>query len=262
MKTTVEISDGKSEAVRSEPSQLELWNAARAGKWRTFASEQSAMERFLGIVLKICKLVLILCLGSLLFMVAVTILHVNLRVCPFHLARFERSQIRKVVYGFPLPETFERAAKGEVVLGGCMPGSVAAVCPYCIWPARFCYWEDPGAVPLNETTLIELSAEEWREVERYGKHIVAQTQADMDERVTAVLVTPTDVWLGLLWSGLHRFDRGAKAWHSYDEKDAINGCVRRLWRDRSRICVEHASAPRTLYVESFTDDRGKRWHRL
>jgi hypothetical protein len=241
-------------------SQLELWNAARRCKWRTFASDQGAVVRFLDFILKICKLVLILCLGFLLFMVAVTVLHVNLQVCPFHFAHFERSQIREVLYGLPSEETFERAARGEVVLGGCMPGSIAAVCPYCIWPARFCYWEDPAAVPLNETTLKELSAEERREAQRYAKHIAAQTQTDMDECVTAVLVTPTDVWLGSLWSGLHRFERKTKVWHSYDEKGAINGCVRRIWRDGSRIFVEHASAMRTLYVESFTDDRGKTWH--
>jgi hypothetical protein len=167
-----------------------------------------------------------------------------------------------VLYGLPSEETFDRATRGEVVLGGCMPGSIAAVCPYCIWPARFCYWEDPAALPLNETTLKGLSAEERREVERYAKHIVAQAQADMGECVTAVLVTSTDVWLGLLWSGLHRFDREAKAWHSYDEKGGINGCVRRLWQDGTRICVEHAGAPRTLDVESFTDDRGKKWNCL
>lgn len=70
--------------------------------------------------------------------------HTWLHVCPLHLARFERSAIVPVVYGLPIGgEPFERAARGEIVLGGCVVGPVAGVCPYCHWPAAFTH--NPGA---------------------------------------------------------------------------------------------------------------------
>jgi hypothetical protein len=63
------------------------------------------------------------------------LLHVYLHVCPLHLARFERRAIVPVVYGRPMGgEPFARAARGKVVLGGCVVGPVSGVCPYCHWP--------------------------------------------------------------------------------------------------------------------------------
>jgi hypothetical protein len=64
--------------------------------------------------------------------------HTYLHVCPLHLAHFERRAIVRVVYGRPLGgELFEKAARGKIVLGGCVKGPVTGVCPYCRWPASF-----------------------------------------------------------------------------------------------------------------------------
>ena len=64
--------------------------------------------------------------------------HTYLHVCPLHLARFECRAIVPVVYGRPMGgETFEKAARGEVVLGGCVEGLIGGVCPYCHWPVAF-----------------------------------------------------------------------------------------------------------------------------
>ena len=66
------------------------------------------------------------------------LVHTYLHVCPLHFARFEHSAIVRVVYGLPLGgELFEKAARGEIVLGGCVRGELAGVCPYCHWPAKF-----------------------------------------------------------------------------------------------------------------------------
>ena len=64
--------------------------------------------------------------------------HTHLHVCPLHIARFERRAIVPIVYGRPMGgEAFEKAARGEIVLGGCIVGPTAGVCPYCHWPAVF-----------------------------------------------------------------------------------------------------------------------------
>lgn len=65
-----------------------------------------------------------------------TLAHIYLHTCPLHFARFDGRAIVRVVYGLPLGgELFERAARGEIVLGGCVVGPVTGVCPYCHWPA-------------------------------------------------------------------------------------------------------------------------------
>jgi hypothetical protein len=47
-----------------------------------------------------------------------------------------RFKIPRVIYGYPLPETFEAAQRGEVTIGGCMPDlPVERTCPTCGLPA-------------------------------------------------------------------------------------------------------------------------------
>ena len=66
------------------------------------------------------------------------VVHTYLHVCPLHLARFDERAIVPVVYGLPMGgELFERAARGEIVLGGCVRRELDGVCPYCRWPAKF-----------------------------------------------------------------------------------------------------------------------------
>jgi hypothetical protein len=66
------------------------------------------------------------------------LVHTYLHVCPLHFAHFETRAIVPVVYGLPIGgEMFEKAARGDIVLGGCVLGPVAGVCPYCRWPAAF-----------------------------------------------------------------------------------------------------------------------------
>jgi len=66
------------------------------------------------------------------------LVHTYLHMCPLHLARFDERAIVPVVYGLPMGgELFERAARGEIVLGGCVRGELAGVCPYCHGPAAF-----------------------------------------------------------------------------------------------------------------------------
>ena len=43
-----------------------------------------------------------------------------------------RFKIPRVVYGYPSPETFEAAERGDVTIGGCMPDlPVERACPTC-----------------------------------------------------------------------------------------------------------------------------------
>jgi len=66
------------------------------------------------------------------------LIHTYLHVCPLHLSRFADRAIVPVVYGLPYGgDMFGRAARGEIVLGGCVVGPLAGVCPYCHWPAKF-----------------------------------------------------------------------------------------------------------------------------
>jgi len=67
-------------------------------------------------------------------MVLVTVFHVAFHVCPLYLTSYDKSGVVPVVYGLPTPETFEKAQRGEAVLGGCTPSLVGGVCPLCGWP--------------------------------------------------------------------------------------------------------------------------------
>jgi hypothetical protein len=47
-----------------------------------------------------------------------------------------------MVYGLPMPETWERAERGEIVLGGCLVGPIGGVCPHCHWPCQWTDWNN------------------------------------------------------------------------------------------------------------------------
>lgn len=112
---------------------------------------------------------------------------------------------------------------------------------------------------LDDKSLEGLSPPEQWEVRTYAAKIVGQTRADMGEGCTAVLVTRTDVWLGTLYSGLHRMDRRTVAWKSY-ERRIIGGCINRIWSEGDRVFVEHDPiGNHTFFREIYSDDRGQAW---
>jgi ADP-ribosyl-[dinitrogen reductase] hydrolase len=45
-----------------------------------------------------------------------------------------RLKLLPVLYGYPTPEAFERAERGELVIGGCIPGGPSGVCAVCHEP--------------------------------------------------------------------------------------------------------------------------------
>ena len=66
------------------------------------------------------------------------LVHTYRRVCPLHRSRVEGRAIVPVVYGLALgSDLFERAARSEIVPGGCVRRELDGVCPYCHWPAKF-----------------------------------------------------------------------------------------------------------------------------
>lgn len=187
------------------------------------------------------------------------LMHTYLHVCPLHAARFERSAIVPVVYGLPTAETFEKAARGEIVLGGCIVGSTAGVCLYCRWPAAFTHGS-PAEVTLDDHTLAGLSPTERCAVREFVRAIFRR--ANGDEWVTAVSVTQDDVWVGTVNSGLHRLERKTGATASFRERD-IGDCIHGIRRDGARVVVEHEGASANPFSrEAFTTDRGRTWHPL
>lgn len=65
-------------------------------------------------------------------------LHIIIGVCPLHFKLIKPKELIPVIYGYALPdgETADRAARSEVVVGGCVVTPIDAVCPHCRWPAR------------------------------------------------------------------------------------------------------------------------------
>lgn len=226
------------------------------------------MTKFLQCMFRILKWVL--CLFWLLTAAVVLLMvaHAQFNTCPLHLRRFNQKQLRPVLYGLPNKKGYQAAARGEVILGGCIPRFSAAYCPYCSMPARF-RQNLPSAISLDDETMGGLSAVECQTVSRYAKDILDRAQVDAEEKITAILVTPADVWLGTFDSGLHRFDRNNSAWVSFERQEemkslteqAIGLCVKRIWQKGSRIYVKHEPLWNGLYYEDYTEDRGKTWVR-
>ena len=190
----------------------------------------------------------------------ITVIHVQFNVCPLHFDQFTQNQLRPVIYGLPTEKTIQAVRRGEVFLGGCILGPEAAICPYCWFPARFLPWVEPSAIPLDEKAMNGLSSPESQAVRQYATQIIAQTQIDADERITALLVTPTDVWLGTFYRGLHRFQRKTMSWRSYTGT-SIGYCIKSIRKDGTRIYVEHDTIGNGLFYEDYTDDRGATWKR-
>ena len=99
---------------------------------------RAGLHKALEAAFRAVRLVVITTTALVVLGVLNVLVHTYLHVCPLHFARFEHSAIVRVVYGLPLGgELFEKAARGEIVLGGCVRGELAGVCPYCHWPAKF-----------------------------------------------------------------------------------------------------------------------------
>jgi hypothetical protein len=195
---------------------------------------------------------------GLLFIVLSMVLHRVFYVCPFQLSYFGKSGCVPVVYGLLFLEGFESVRRGEIAWGGCVPSTAGAVCPYCGWTVRLTASE-PQAVALDDKSLEGLSPPERWEVRTYAAKVVRQARAGKGEKCTAVLVTPTDVWLGTLYSGLHRLDRQTVVWKFY-ERDTIGRCINRIWSEGDRVFVEHDPfGDHTFFREIYSDDRGESW---
>lgn len=83
------------------------------------------------------RLLLITTMGVIVLPALNVLVHTHLHVCPLNVARFDRNAIVPVVYGRPMGDALYKAARGEIVLGGCLVGPTAGVCPHCHWPAAF-----------------------------------------------------------------------------------------------------------------------------
>jgi len=186
------------------------------------------------------------------------LVHTYLHVCPLHVAHFAQAALVPVVYGLPVGgETFEKAARGEIVLGGCVVGPVAGVCPYCRWPAAFTHGS-PSEVTLDDQALAGLLTSERGAVREFIGAIYQKARGD--EWVTAVCVTAEDVWVGTVNSGLHRLDRKTGATAAFRGGD-IGDCIHRIRRDGNRVVVEHeGGGANKLTKETVTADRGRTWH--
>ncbi len=68
------------------------------------------------------------------------------------------------VYGLPTLEGLESEERGEIVLGGCLVGSLSAVCRYCRLPAQYTLLGLPS-ISLNEKRMRGLFERERKEVQ-------------------------------------------------------------------------------------------------
>lgn len=100
-----------------------------------------AIGRLLDWTYRILRVLLLLILVLLSAALICTALHGYLHACPCFFKRFSDAEVIQVVYGLPMTEAFERAERGEIVLGGCLVGPVGGVCPYCKWPCQWTDWE-------------------------------------------------------------------------------------------------------------------------
>jgi len=104
-----------------------------------FSWVRHAINRLLDLTYRALRILLLLNVVLLSAALICTALHGYLHTCPFFFKRFSDAEVVQMVYGLPMTEAFERAERGEIVLGGCMVGPVGGVCPHCHWP---CQWVD------------------------------------------------------------------------------------------------------------------------
>jgi len=91
------------------------------------------MNRFLSVLRKTLRW---LPLALIVFLISNTLLHTRVGFCIVHLEHFDPLTAVPVVHGLPDHALLERAHRHRVVLGGCVVGPIAAVCPHCHWPIR------------------------------------------------------------------------------------------------------------------------------
>jgi hypothetical protein len=194
----------------------------------------------------------------------VNMAHVSLNWCPLKLKRFRQGQLVPVVYGYPSPEMLQDAQSGKIVLGGGFPHIWAALCPFCKKTARFNSLSDDPAVPLNDKVLKALSQSERDTVRSYAANLLRSAPELSDEKISAIAVSPVDVWLGTHASGLHRFDRETARWANAwsHQESPIGYDIRSVRMKGALVVVKHRHYfDRPLLYEDYTDDRGKTWHR-
>ena len=99
--------------------------------------------------LRTCLAILLLAWFSLLatYFFVLPAIHRHLGFCPLRLCKFDMSQAIPMVYGLPMPDAFDEAKAGRIVLGGCLLGNTVAVCPHCHIGVKFLDW----AAELKET---------------------------------------------------------------------------------------------------------------
>lgn len=190
--------------------------------------------------------------------------HVSLNWCPLKLKRFTQDQLVPVVYGYPSPGMLQDAQSGKIVLGGCFPNRWAAKCPFCKRTARFNSLSDAPAVPLNDKVLKALSTSERDKVRSYAANLLRSAPEFSAEKISAIAVSPVDVWLGTHASGLHRFDRETARWANAwsPQESPIGYDIRSVRMKGARVVVKHRHYfDRPLLYEDYTDDRGKTWRR-
>jgi hypothetical protein len=211
------------------------------------------------ILSELSKLTLVMIMTFFVFLLVNTILHVQIHVCPWHLSGFNRNDIVPVTYGYATDESFEKSKQGKVVLGGCVTGPVAGVCPFCHWPAAITR-NMPDEVTLDDKTLAGLSTSGRDNLNHFMVSVLKQARGD--EMVTAVCITSNDVWIGTVNSGLQRMDRRTGMGESYRD-GTIGDCIFKIKSDQDRIFVEHIhSGLGRMWVRDASADRGKSWERL
>jgi hypothetical protein len=65
----------------------------------------------------------------------------HLGFCPLTFSRFDESKAIPVAYGLPTEHGLEEAKQSHILLGGCMLGSIVAVCPHCYVSVKFRDWD-------------------------------------------------------------------------------------------------------------------------
>lgn len=223
-------------------------------------SASERLGRFFRIAGKMTRFLCYAYLIGVAFLLVNTFLHMKLHVCVLHLSHFERKELTPVMYGYPMDEAFEAAKRGEVVLGGCVRGPFAAVCPHCHWPAELVR-DVPERIAWDDKALAGLSPSERQAADRFATLLLDQAKGQ-EEWWTAVCITSTDVWIGTFNSGLGRMDRKSGSGVVYRGKN-IGECIYEIRSEGARVIVTHEfGATSRLCEQDATADRGQTWQRL
>ena len=208
---------------------------------------------------RIGKCVVSALVATLALPLANTALHMKAHVCVLHAARFARTDMLPIQYGYFPGGMPEQTGAVPVVYGGCVRGPFAAVCPHCRWPSEFVR-NVPAELALDDISLAPLPPAERQRLERVAAMLLKQARGD--EWITSVCITPDDVWLGTFNSGLGRMDRRTGNAESF-RGGIIGDCILAIRRDGEGVRVEHEFGPTSRLCETDrTADRGRTWRRL